>query len=69
MGLEFFGAVPLLGSFWINLVLHLVIESGTIAHCKHLFISSATLSLMEVNFLSQKPCFPSWPGVFQFDIF
>ena len=23
---------------------------------------------MEVNFLNQKPCIPSWPGVFQFDI-
>ena len=24
---------------------------------------------MEVNFLKQNPCIPSWPGVFQFDIF
>ena len=24
---------------------------------------------MEVNFLNQKPCIPTWPGVFQFDIF
>ena len=23
---------------------------------------------MEVNFLNQDPCIPSWPGVFQFDI-
>ena len=23
---------------------------------------------MEVNFLNQKPCIPSWPGAFQFDI-
>ena len=23
---------------------------------------------MEMNFLIQKPCIPSWPGVFQFDI-
>ena len=23
---------------------------------------------MEVNFLKQKPCIPSWPGAFQFDI-
>ena len=24
---------------------------------------------MDVNFLNQNPCIPSWPGVFQFDIF
>ena len=24
---------------------------------------------MEVNFLNKNPCIPSWPGVFQFDIF
>ena len=47
----------------------LVIISGTCAPCRHLFISSACLLWMEVNFLNQKPCIPSWPGVFQFDIF
>ena len=67
MGL--FGAVPLLGPFWINVVFPLVIQSGTCASCKHLFISSASLSWMKVNSLNQNPCIPSWPGVFQFDIF
>ena len=46
----------------------MVIHSGTCAHCKHLFISSASLPWMEVNFLNQKPCILSWPGTFQFDI-
>ena len=32
-------------------------------------LSSASLSWMEVNFLNQKPCIPSWTGVFLFDIF
>ena len=50
------------------MVFPLVIHPGTRAPCKHLFISSARVSLMEVNFLNQKPCIPSWPGVFQFDI-
>ena len=58
-----------LGPFWINVVFPLVIHSGTCAPCRHLFISSASLSRIEVNFLNQKPCIPSWPGVFQFDIF
>ena len=44
-------------------------QSGTCASCKHLFISSASLSWMEVNFLNQNLCIPSLPGVFQFDIF
>ena len=63
------GVVPLLGSFCINVVLPLVIRSGTCAPCKHLFISRPSLSWMEVDFLNHKPCIPSWPGVFQFDIF
>ena len=46
------------------MVLPLVIHSG-----RHLFIPNANLSWMEVNFLNQKPCIPSWPGIFQFDIF
>ena len=39
------------------------------APCRHLFISSASLSWMEVNFLNQNLSMPSWPGVFQFEIF
>ena len=50
-----FGAVPLLGSFWIIVVFPLVIQSGTCASCRHLFISSASQSWMEVNFLNQNP--------------
>ena len=34
-----------------------------------MFISSASLSWMEVTFLNQKPCIPSCPGIFQFNIF
>ena len=35
---------------------------------RHLFISVARLSWMEVSFfLNQNPSIPSWPGVFQFD--
>ena len=47
----------------------MVILSGTCAVWRHLFISIASLSWMEVNFLNQKPCISSWPGVFQFDTF
>ena len=50
------------------MVLLLVIHSGTCV-CRYLFISGDSLSWMEVDFLDQKPCIPSWPGVFQFDIF
>ena len=50
------------------MVFPFVIDSGTCAPCRHLFISSAGLSWMEVNFSNQKPCIPSWPGVYQFDI-
>ena len=53
----------------INAVLPLVILSGTCPVCRHLFISNASLSWIEVNFLNQKPCILSWPGVFQFDTF
>ena len=35
---------------------------------RHLFISSTSLLWMEVNFLNQKPCIPSWPGVIQLGI-
>ena len=55
--------------FFINVVLLLVIHSGTCALCRHLFISNNSLSWMEVNFLNQKPFIPLWPGAFQFDIF
>ena len=69
MGLLLFGSVPFRESFWINEVLPVVIHSGTLASCRHLFISSASLSRIVVNFLNQNPCIPSWLGVFQFDIF
>ena len=59
----------MLGSFSINAVFPLVNQPGTCASCKHLFLSSASLSRMEVNFLKQNLCIPSCPGVFQFDIF
>ena len=52
----------------MNVVFPLVIHSGTCTPCSHLFISNASLRWMEVNFLNQKPCIPSWPVVFQFDI-
>ena len=52
----------------MNVVLTLVIHSGICAPCRHLLISNASLSWMEVNFLNQKTSIPSWPGVFHFDI-
>ena len=51
------------------MVLPLVIYSGMCGPCRHLFISSTSLSWMEVNFLNQKPCISSWPEDFLFDIF
>ena len=69
MSLQLFGAVPLFGSFSINVVFPFVIHSSSCDVCRNLFISSASLPWMEVNFLNQKPCIPSWPGVFQFDMF
>ena len=51
------------------MVPHLVIHSDTCSSSRHLFISSASLSWMGVNFLNHHPCIPSRPGVFQFDIF
>ena len=68
IGLYLFGAVPLLGAFWINVVFPLVIHSGTFAPCRHLFISNASLPWMEVYFMNQNPSIPSWPGIFQFHI-
>ena len=59
-----FGEAPLLVSFWINVVFLLFTHSGTsYAPCRHLFISSGSLSWMDVNFLKQKPCIQSWPSV------
>ena len=63
-----FGRFLCLDPFLINVVFPLVIHSGTCAVCRHLFISNASLSWMEVFFLNQKPWIPSWPGVFHFDI-
>ena len=48
-----FGPVPLRGSFWTRVVFPLVIHSGTLASCWHLFISSVILSWIEVNFLPE----------------
>ena len=48
------------------MVFPLVIHSGTSVSCRHLFISIASLSRMEVNIWNQNPCMPSGPGVFQF---
>ena len=45
-----------------------MVQLGTCAPCRHLFISSANLPWMEVNILNQQPCIPSWPPIFQFDI-
>ena len=36
---------------------------------RHLFIWIASISLIEVNFLNQYPCIPSWPSVLQFSTF
>ena len=58
-----------LGPFRSMWSFFLVIQSGIFALYKHLFIFRASLSWMELNFLNEKPCIPSWPGVFQFDIF
>ena len=63
------GAFSFSGSFWVNMVFPLVIHSGTCSPCMYLFLSRTSLSWMVVNFLNQNPCIPSWPGVFQFDIF
>ena len=45
------------------------IHSGISVFCMHFFISAASLSCMEINFLNQNPCMPSRPEVFQFGIF
>ena len=50
--------VPLVGWFWNKVVFPLVIHSGAYAPCRHLFISRASLSWKEVNFLDQQPCIP-----------
>ena len=42
----------------------LVIHSGISVFCIHLFISVASLSCMEVNFLNQNWCMPLRPGGF-----
>ena len=55
--------------FWIKMVFPLVIHSGIPIFCKHLFLSIASQSGMEVIFLNQYPLMPSWPAVFQFGTF
>ena len=49
--------------------LNLVIYSGISVYCMRLFISVASLSWIEVNFVNKNLCIQSRPGVFQFDIF
>ena len=39
-------------------------QSGTRASCRYLFISSASLSWIEANFLNQNLCIPLCPGFF-----
>ena len=56
-------------SFWVNFFFPLVIDLGTCARCRHLFILSDSLSWIEVNFLNQNHYIPSWPSIFLFDIF
>ena len=62
-------AVPFWGYFWSMLVFPLVIHSGMSISWKHLFISIASLSWIEVIFLNKNPCLPSRPGLFQLGIF
>ena len=45
------------------------IHSAVSFSSKHLFISIASLSLKEGNFLNHYPCMSSWPGVFRFGTF
>ena len=52
-----------------NVIFPFVIHSGTCAPCRHLSISGASLSWMDVNFLNQKPCILSWPSNLLFGIF
>ena len=61
--------VPFWRSSWISVVFLLIIYLGIFASPKHLLSSRASLSWMDVNFLNQNPCMPSWPGVFQFSTF
>ena len=44
------------------MVFLLVIHSGIFVSSKHLLSSRASLSRIDVNFLNQNPCMPSWPG-------
>ena len=47
----------------------LVIYSRTFTSGRHEFILRDSLSWIKVIFFNQRPFMPSWPGVFQFDIF
>ena len=72
MGLNLFGAVPfhfLNFLFFYHCCPSFGHPFGTWASCRLLFILSASLSWIVVNFLNQNPCIPSWPGICQFDIF
>ena len=54
------------GSMWSFLWSSSQVLAHLVGIC---FISSASLSWMEVNFTNQNPFIPSCPGVYQFDIF
>ena len=55
--------------FRIRVVFPLVIHSGIVVSSKHLLSWRSSLSCMDVDFLNQYLCMPSWPGVCQFCIF
>ena len=56
------------GLFWIREIFPLIIHSGMLVSWKHLFISIASLPWIELNFLNQYLCMPSWLGVFRFSL-
>ena len=47
----------------LRFVFHFI-NSSMLASCKYLLSCMANLSSMNVNFLNQNPCIPSWPGIF-----
>ena len=62
-------SVPFWESFWIRVVISLVIYSGLFVSSQHLLSPRARMSWIDVNFYNQNPCMPSWPGIFQFCTF
>ena len=53
----------------MNVIFPLVIHWDMSVSYTHLFISIASLSLMEQMFLNHYPCMPSWLGDLRFDTF